>query len=298
MKIVNLYQVDAFTDQLFGGNPAGVVTNADELSDTEMAQIAREMNLSETAFVLTPSANTADVKLRFFTPTSEVKFCGHATVGTLFQLALLDLFGLGKPGKNDVHVETDIGILNMAVTNGENASPQITFAAPDVKMTDYRLQGDTFAETFGIPASLLQPGGKILLDKTLNYLYIPVASLKSLSGQTFDSIRIREQFGKEGIVVFCLFTGETVNERSDLHTRGLAPIIGIDEDPFTGSMQAGLVHAAKQNGQIDPTQETIVTEQGYEMGRPGQAVLHHNTATDELLVTAEAVRVFSTRLEL
>lgn len=298
MKTIDLHQVDAFTDQLFGGNPAGVVTNADELSDKEMGQIAREMNLSETAFVLQPTTDTADVKLRFFTPTSEVKFCGHATVGTLFQLAFLDLFGLGKPGKNDVRVETGIGTLNMAVTNEKGVSPRITFTAPAVEMAEYQLQGSGFAEAFGIPVSLLQLDGKVLLDKTLNYLYIPAASLNALSEQTFDFARIREQFSEEGIVVFCLFTNETIDKQSDLHVRGLAPIIGIDEDPFTGSIQAGLVNAAKRNSQVDPAQETIITEQGYEIGRPGKATLHHSDDTNELLVTAEAVRVFSTKLEL
>jgi trans-2,3-dihydro-3-hydroxyanthranilate isomerase len=161
MKLIDVHQVDAFTNQLFGGNPAGVVTNADELTDEEMQKIAREMNLSETAFVLKPSSDQADVKLRFFTPTDEVKFCGHATIGTLFQLAKLDMFRLGKPGKNDVRVETKAGTLPMAVTN-KDGQPKISFTAPSVDMQPYRLQRDAFAKEFGVPVNLIKDSGTIL----------------------------------------------------------------------------------------------------------------------------------------
>jgi len=114
-----------------------------------------------------------------------------------------------------------------------------------------------------------------------------------LGGQAFDFGRIREQFGNEEIVVFSLFTNETHSSRTDLHARGLAPLFGIDEDPFTGSMQAGLVAAAKQNGYVDTDKEKITTEQGHFIGRPGKAEISHDTATNEFTITASAVQVFS-----
>jgi predicted PhzF superfamily epimerase YddE/YHI9 len=83
-----------------------------------------------------------------------------------------------------------------------------------------------------------------------------------------------------------------------LHARGLAPLIGIDEDPFTGSMQAGLIHAAKQNDFIEFSQQKIIVEQGNFLGRPGFAEINHDMDTDELFVTASAVQVFSTKLEV
>lgn len=297
MKTIDLHQVDAFTDTLFGGNPAGVVSNADGLTDGQMQKIAREMNLSETAFVLSPSSGDADVRLRFFTPSGdEPKFCGHATVGTLFQLAKLNLFNLGKPGRNDVRVETGAGVLPMAVIN--EGGPKIAFTAPSVDMQPYRLQGEKFAADFGVPAEFIKPGGTILLDKTLNYVYIPVASIEALGKQVFDFGRVREKFDQDKIVVFCFYTGGSVDGNADLHARGLAPLIGIDEDPFTGSMQAGLVHAAKQNKLIPAGQAEIKTEQGHFVGRPGQALVRHDIAADEITVVASAKPVFQTKLEL
>lgn len=299
MKTIDLHQVDAFTSQLFGGNPAGVVTNADELTDAEMKQIAREMNLSETAFVFKSSSIDADVKLRFFTPPGdEIKFCGHATVGALFQLAQLDLFGLGKSGKSEVRVETNAGILPMAVTNKNDTPPRITFTAPKVEMSAYRLQGKAFADEVGVSPELIKADGTILIDTVLNYVYIPTKSLKMLGKQSFDFARICERFGEEKVVIFCFFTNETTDIQADLHARGLAPNVGVDEDPFTGSMQAGLVYAAKQNGYVDTHKQQIVTEQGYFIGRPGFAEIDHDTDSGELRVTASATQVFSTKLEI
>lgn len=296
MKKIDLHQVDAFTDQLFGGNPAGIVTNADELTDQEMKNIAREMNLSETAFVLRPTSDDADIKLRFFTPPGdEIKFCGHATIGALFQLAQRNLYGLGREGANEVRVETNAGVLPMMVTN-DGAGPKITFTAPEVDMTPYRLQGEAFASEFGIPVSLIKSGGTILRDANLNYVYIPAFSLQGLSSQVFDFGRIRQQFGKEKVVIFCFFVAEADGSNWVLQSRGLAPNVGVDEDPFTGSMQAGLVVAAKQNGAIPASQEKIISKQGSSVGRPGFAEINH--CADRLTVTASAVGVFSAQMEV
>ena len=86
-KIYRLYQIDSFTKQRFSGNPAGVVTHADGLSDQQMQHVARELNNSETAFIL--SGNDGyDMQVRFFTPTVEVPICGHATIAAHYANAL------------------------------------------------------------------------------------------------------------------------------------------------------------------------------------------------------------------
>lgn len=292
MKEIDVHQVDAFTDQLFGGNPAGVVTNADVLTDDEMQKIAREMNLSETAFVLAPSSEDADTRLRFFTPSDEVKFCGHATVGALFQLATFNQLDLGKPGDNQVRVETKAGILPMTVSNAEG-QPKVTFVAPKLDVAPYRLQGDDFAEVFRVSAELIDSDSAILLDKNLNYVYVPTTSLDLLGKQAFDFGHIRDKFGEENVIVFCFFSKETIEANSDLHARGLAPNVGVDEDPFTGSMQAGLMYAARQNGYIDPDKHSIITEQGHFIDRPGKAEVSYDAVADEFSATASAVHVFS-----
>ena len=86
-RTVQVFQVDAFTRQLFTGNPAGVVLGAEVLSDEEMLAIARELNNGDTAFVLPPEADDHDLRVRFFTPRTESAFVGHATIATHYVLS-------------------------------------------------------------------------------------------------------------------------------------------------------------------------------------------------------------------
>ncbi len=297
MKSVDLHQVDSFTKTLFGGNPAGVVTSAEGMSDEDMKHIAREMNLSETAFVLSPTRAGADIKLRYFGPgEDEVKFCGHATVGTLYELARLGLHGLGKEGRQEIRVETNAGVLDMWVESGADGDIQVTFTAPKISLVKYDLQGADFATKMGISADDIKSGGHVLIDTELKYIYVPVVSLDRLGKLAFDFTRMRQNFAAEEIVVFCLYTGETFNKSAQLHARGLAPLVGVDEDPFTGSMQAALFESAKQNGVLPDDATEAMVEQGYFIGRPGIAKTTQTGSGTH--VTGSGVHVFSTKLEL
>jgi predicted PhzF superfamily epimerase YddE/YHI9 len=103
-----LYQVDSFTTRPFTGNPAGVVLEAQGMTDAEMLAVARELNNSETAFVLPADAADHDVRVRFFTPTTEVPTCGHATVGAHFARAVEYGQPLGTPlvqGQRDFRLQ-------------------------------------------------------------------------------------------------------------------------------------------------------------------------------------------------
>ena len=88
MRRYRVYQVDSFTTEKFRGNPAGVVPDADGLSEPEMQVIARELGNPETAFVLSPDGTDHDVRVRFFTPTTEVPSCGHATIAAHYVRAV------------------------------------------------------------------------------------------------------------------------------------------------------------------------------------------------------------------
>ena len=94
MKTYRIKYVDAFTKQLFAGNPAGVVIDANGLTDAQMQSIAREMNLSETAFILQPTVKDANLQIRWFTVKEEVPLCGHATIASFHVLAEEGLEGM------------------------------------------------------------------------------------------------------------------------------------------------------------------------------------------------------------
>ena len=97
MRRYRFIQTDVFTNVVFSGNPLAVYYEAEGLSDEEMQQIAREMNLSETTFVFPPTAPNADVWVRFFTPSTELPFAGYPTIGTHLTLAHLGVYELTGP---------------------------------------------------------------------------------------------------------------------------------------------------------------------------------------------------------
>ena len=245
MKRITIHQIDAFTNQIFGGNPAAVVADAAELTDKEMQDIAREMNLSETAFVLPAQDKSSDIRVRYFTPKTEVKFCGHATIATLHMLAGAKLYGLGASGKNNIRIETLAGLFNMSVTNTELGS-RMNFTVPTPTLQEYELQGKQFSEAFGID-DIIDIDAKIFVEeKPQKFIFIPVVSLNALNKIHYDTEQVKDKFANTNTIIFCFYSRETTAKDSDLHARSFGPLIGLEEDPFTGAIQAGLFLSAKK----------------------------------------------------
>lgn len=295
MKSINIYQADAFTSVPFRGNPAAVVIDADSLNEKEMMDIANEMNLDETVFVLKPTDDKSVIRLRFFTPQNiEILFTGHATVGALFELARLQMFGLGREGKNEITIETKAGILTMWTQVHKN-SIQVIMNVPQIKLDAYLMQGDAFAQAFGISSQAITRGKKILLDTYLKYIYIPITDLSTLGELKFNFPRICKEFAEAGIILFCLYTPEAFDKDCMLHSRVVAPLIGFTaEDSFTGSTQAGVCTAARQQGLLDASINEYKVEQGDFTGRPGRAWVVFDPISHTPYIKATATHIFST----
>ena len=131
---IRLKKVDAFTDTPLAGNPAGVVVQADGLTDKQMQGIAREVAASETAFILPSSTPDADLRVRWFTPGTEVPLCGHATIAAFHALAEEGMFGMSGPGSYSFHLETRSGVLPVTVEKTPQAST-IFFGIPVPEFT-------------------------------------------------------------------------------------------------------------------------------------------------------------------
>lgn len=294
MKKITIHQIDAFTDKLFSGNAAGVVPFADILTDDEMKHIAREMNLSETAFILKPTKKNADIRLRYFTSgKAEIKFCGHATIASLYEIARTGEYGTENKGKYVFNIETNAGVLSMTVDKKSATDISVIFTAPQVQLAVYQSQHNAFAKRFGIPEKVINTNYPLMIDKNLNYVYLTICSLKELGKLTFNFQQIIDHFKDENIVVFCLLTPETFVKGNAIHARGIAPLVGVPEDPFTGSMQAGLATYALEN-KIIPAMKEIKTEQGHFLERPGFATITIPQSKNEsFTVAGKAVHVFS-----
>ncbi|HYE08846.1 MAG TPA: PhzF family phenazine biosynthesis protein [Patescibacteria group bacterium] len=263
MKI-KIKQVDAFTNQVFGGNPAGVVTCADSLTNAEMQQIAKEMNLSETAFV--SQSDQADFKVQFFTPRFEVNLCGHATIGTfstLYEEGRLDA------KKSVFYQETKAGVLPVEVTeqNGKKVF-MMTQATPRFEAVEINKR--LAADMLGLSVDDLLDTPIQKVSTGIWWLVYGVKSLDKLSNAK-PNLALVEEISKKhhliGITPFCL---ETFEKENSYHMRAIAPIVGVAEDPVCGTGNGCVASYIVHHNLIE--QQNVITlrgEEGMEVNRPG-----------------------------
>ncbi len=298
-KTFRLYQIDAFTRQKLAGNPAGVVTNADGLSEQQMQQIAREMNNSETAFILSPDDDTHDVRVRFFTPTREVPICGHATIAAHYARAM----------------ENDLKSVRVIQKTGAGILPVDIVRTGDdfeIIMTQGRIEfGDiltgkplkTLMDALGIaqqdlredcPVAIVSTGhSKVMVgireESLLHRLNPKMDMLAKLSGE----------IGCNGYYVFTM----DADENPLVHGRMFAPAIGINEDPVTGNANGPLGAYLVRYGLADHHGEAFTFEavQGEAIGRAGTMrvrVKIENGEPIEVKIAGNAVIAFKTVLVL
>jgi len=261
VKIVN-----AFTDSLDGGNPAGVVLDSPNLTDRQMAFISKKLKVSETAFVF-PSSK-ADFKNRFFTPEMEVDLCGHATIATFFTMALEGLFPRNK--NLVVTQETKVGILPVNIEFSDDCTVyrvMMTQAKPILK--------DIHLDIFEIANSLKIAPEKIdsslpeqIVSSGLFTLPICIKSFKTLKSIKPDFEKIKKICNKLEIGSFHLFTFDTIEPRSIYHARNFPPLYGINEDPVTGTANGAVCRYLLKNRIIH--EDNLICEQGDIIGRPGR----------------------------
>ena len=296
-----LYQVDSFTDAPLAGNPAGVVLDARGLSDALMLAVARELNNSETAFVLPADGPDHDVRVRFFTPTTEVPTCGHATVAAHFARAvehelpsgsLVQKTGAGLLQRIDVRREggrIDIGMHQGVADFGpelETGQVGRLVAALGVDHGDLLEAAPVQVVSTGHSKVLAELRSRAVVDR----LNPDLAALTALS----------REVGSNGFFVFTRATGD---DRLLTWSRMFAPAIGIPEDPVTGNghgpLGAYLVRyglAPASDGEL-----AFTGRQGWAMGRAGDVHVSARRRPDdgiEVSVAGTAAIAFRAALQL
>lgn len=262
-RTVAVAQVDAFTTEPFGGNPAGVVLEADSLSEGEMRQIASEMNVAETAFI-NPARHPADYRLRWFTPSGqEVTFCGHATVATAH---LLD--EQGRFGRERVVFET----LGGALPVGRSAATKgtIFWLEPALgRCTPYLEALPPFLAALGLARSADWARPALTGDGDL---LIPVETLAEIQALEPNFTALGTAARAARIRGVCAVTLQGIETPSLTHVRFFAPHCGIPEDPVTGSVHATIPLWLWNAGQLPGTGpiRSFIGEQGNSLGRPGR----------------------------
>ena len=284
------WRVNAFTTQPFTGNPAGVVPEGDGLAEALMLDIAGELNdVSETVFICRPQAEGADIRLRYYTKTTEVDLCGHATISALFVLAWLGRIRAETPdGTASVRAETRVGVLDLGVKfeGGEPAWALMEQPSPQFHQAAH---AGLAAEILGLPASALSDGLQAGCASTgLWACFVPLRDLSALRRVRIDSARIAELWPENpeltGVYPFVLLDGQTTQGRFFS-----PPKYGIFEDPVTGTACGALGAWLISQGRI-PADGELTARQGIEMGRGG-AVRVRRIASGRMLIRGQAVAV-------
>ncbi|MEI6531141.1 MAG: PhzF family phenazine biosynthesis protein [bacterium] len=258
--------IDAFTTERFQGNPCAILPQADGLSPDQMQAIARETNLSETAFVF-PSL-VADFRVRYFTPRNEIPFAGHPTIATSFMLAESGTIALVEPFTR-LELEFNIGVLpvEIEVRNGWPVRMMMTQKTPTFGL---QFAPEEVAPCFGLAAEDLREDCLPQVVSTgVPFLIVPVRDLEALKRLETDRSRTVRLIERAGVDAIFLFTLGGFRREADTHARLIDPR-GASEDPFTGSasgcMGAYIIHYALKPGPI------LQLEQGHIIGRPGYGV--------------------------
>lgn len=282
--------LDVFTERPFGGNPLAVVLGADHLSPAEMQTIAREFNLSETVFVLATSTPGHTARIRIFTPSRELPFAGHPTLGTAVLLAELRApLGNGQ-GDAIIALEEEVGSIRVGVRTRNGGASFGEFDAPKMTVPIETLsEPEQIAASFGlVPAEIVFENHKpTMIRGTPSFAYVPVANLEAMAKVKVAPQHWARAFRDRGVMGVYLYTRQCVRTQSAFHTRMFAPDIGVPEDPATGSAAASFAHVVQEFDGLPDGVHKRAIEQGFEMGRPSAISLTMSVARGKL----ESVRI-------
>lgn len=286
-RVLTFYQADVFTNLPFGGNPVAVIPDAQDLTDQELQQIAREMNLSETVFVFPPTDSAATAKIRIFTPTQEIPFAGHPVIGAFYVLGKLKRFTLHEPVTRLMH-ECNIGLfpVELHVRKGDIHRVVMSQPPPEfIGSIDAIEDLYEIAKALGLSKSFIT-GARFpiqVVSTGLPVIIVPVRSLTAVKSIVPDTVIINELCERHGANGIMVFTTITVEELSTVHTRMFASPIGVIEDPATGSASGALGAYLVHHGVVEVRPITeIIAEQGYEMDRPSRIHIEVQSEDDAI----------------
>jgi trans-2,3-dihydro-3-hydroxyanthranilate isomerase len=269
-RTLSFVQVDVFTDRQFGGNPLAVFFAAAGLPDATLQALAREMNLSETAFLLPPRRPEYAARLRIFTPNTEFTFAGHPTIGTGWVLAA---HGLLPAGAQAAVLEEGIGPVPIQLT-GDPRQPSFVWFSDPVKLNDSSYPDRAaFAAAVGLSPDDLLPDLPIVTGSAGNpKLYLPLRDPATVDRAVLDPPQFLRACG--GRPVCGLYLVAPHQQAGQLYGRMLGfGRAGVYEDPATGSAVGPLaVHLWRHGLLPHDLPQTVICQQGTQMGR--QSFLH------------------------
>lgn len=287
-----IYRVDAFTSQPYSGNPAGVMPNADGLSDYQMQDIAKEMNLSETAFVFLGGVYY-DFEVRFFTPTEEVDLCGHATIATFSLLKSLNII---KADVKKITQKTKAGLLEVSFLENN----LVIMQQSDPVNIKTEVASKELSEIMGI--DLNDIGFEDFMKSPeiwstgLKDILLPLKSLLILKDMKPSMEKLSDYSKKLGVIGVHAFA---VDINKQIWCRNFAPAFGIEEESATGTSNGALGACLYTKGYQRDGELNLKINQGDWMESPSRIFVKVNGKNNpKVWVGGEAIKVFEREIAI
>ncbi|UPM42074.1 PhzF family phenazine biosynthesis protein [Halocatena salina] len=274
--------VDVFTQRRYAGNQLAVVESRGELSSKTMQRIAAEMDYSETTFIESFDAN-GGYDVRIFTPTEEIPFAGHPTLGTAAVLRERT----AEDGDRDAEIALDLPVGTIPVRSEHDGERETLWMRQQQPEFGEQLDREPVAAALSLSTNELSADQPVQIVSTgLPTIVVPLTDRSALEAATIDRSAydaLVESRDAKNVFIFC---DEPRNDDNDLAARMFAPYHGVPEDPATGSANGCLAGYLVEQGTDDVA---LRVEQGYEMGRP--SLLHLRADEHSIEVGGSVVRV-------
>ena len=286
---MKFYIVDVFAEKKYTGNQLAVFTDIGSLSDEEMQEIAKEMNYSETTFIVSEDAKDGGYDVRIFTPKEELPFAGHPTLGTAYVLQQEIIQQLVKT------VVLNLKIGQITVT--------LHYSDKDVDWLWMQQKPPTFNHVFTVEAiaqvlnlQLDEIDSRFPIQEVstgVPFIIVPLKTQAALKRIKVNKDRYFELISNTQAKAILVFCPETYNPANNLSVRVFADYLGVPEDPATGSANGCLAGYLVEYLYFGEAQIDLRVEQGYEIGRPSLLLLkaQRNQAEIEVFVGGKVIMV-------
>jgi len=272
--------VDVFAEEKFGGNQLAVFKNTHSLNPSEMQKIAKEMNYSETTFVLSDETRNEGYDVRIFTPQTELPFAGHPTLGTAYVIHEKII----KDQMMEIKLNLKIGQIPVTL-DFKNNQVHTLWMTQNPPIFGNQYGTDRMAEILGLDISDMEESYPICEVSTGFFCFIvPVKTLAAVEKASVNLKKFYEFIETTQAKTILVFTKETLQKKNDLHVRFFAHYLGVPEDPATGSANGCLAAYLVKYRYFGCEKINVRVEQGYELGRPSLLLLESEEKAGEINV--------------
>jgi trans-2,3-dihydro-3-hydroxyanthranilate isomerase len=293
---VRLWIVDVFAEEKWVGNQLAVVADIEGLDTATMQRVAREMNYSETTFIESDRARDAAWPVRIFTPTAELPFAGHPTLGTAVVIRQ-ELCGKPEP---EAELVLALGVGNVPVRFEADEGPgTLAWMEPPTPELGPSFPRDLGARLLGLDAGDIDPDHPVERASVgISFLMVPVRSLDAVRRARYRAELLPELRERGAPSAVFVFAPETCSPENQIHARMFGPEEGVAEDPATGSANTCLGAWLLEHAWLGPGEVNVRVEQGYEIGRPSLLRVSARHEVGRVRVSVGGRVIFSARGEL